>query len=203
MAFISLEGIDGAGKTTHLEWLADYLRARGVVATVTREPGGTELGEALRALLLNRSMQVDTEALLMYAARSEHIAQIIRPALERGEWVISDRYSDASFAYQCGGRGIAEARLQTLETWVQQGLQPDLTLLFDVEVPVAQQRVRNHVSLDRFEQEQADFFERVRTMYLRRAQQFPQRFRVVRTDRSLTAIREEIAGFVERLLIST
>ncbi len=203
MAFISLEGIDGAGKTTHLEWLADYLRARGVVATVTREPGGTELGEALRALLLNRSMQVDTEALLMFAARSEHIAQVIRPALERGEWVISDRYSDASFAYQCGGRGIAEARVQTLETWVQQGLQPDLTLLFDVEVPVAQQRVRNHVSLDRFEQEQADFFERVRTMYLRRAQQFPQRFRVVRTDRSLTAIREEIAGFVERLLIST
>lgn len=200
MAFISLEGIDGAGKTTHLEWIADYLRERGVVVTVTREPGGTPLGEALRNLLLSEPMQIDTEALLMFAARSEHIAQVIRPALDRGAWVLSDRFTDASFAYQAGGRGIPEARLQTLETWVQQGLQPDLTILFDVEVGVAQQRVRNYAAPDRFEQEQADFFERVRSMYLRRAQQFSQRFRVVRTDRSITAIREEIAGFIDLLL---
>lgn len=200
MAFISLEGIDGAGKTTHLEWIAGYLRERGVVVTVTREPGGTPLGEALRNLLLSEPMQIDTEALLMFAARSEHIAQVIRPALDRGVWVLSDRFTDASFAYQSGGRGIPEARLHTLEAWVQQGLQPDLTILFDVEVGVAQQRVRNYSAPDRFEQEQTDFFERVRSMYLRRAQQFSQRFRVVRTDRSITAIREEIAGFIDLLL---
>ncbi|HET9113271.1 MAG TPA: dTMP kinase [Burkholderiales bacterium] len=202
MAFISLEGIDGAGKTTHLAWIADYLRERGAAVTVTREPGGTPLGEALRNLLLCEAMQTDTEALLMFAARSEHIAQVIRPALDRGEWVVSDRFTDASFAYQCGGRGIPEERLQTLETWVQRGLQPDLTLLFDVEVSVAQQRVRNYAALDRFEQEQADFFERVRNMYLRRARQFPLRFRIVRTDRSIAEIRTEIGVCLEQLLLS-
>lgn len=200
MAFISLEGIDGAGKTTHLEWMADHLRERGVAVTVTREPGGTPLGEALRSLLLKEAMQIDTEALLMFAARSEHIAQVIRPALDRGDWVLSDRFTDASFAYQAGGRGIPEARLQTLETWVQQGLQPDMTILFDVEVAVAQQRVRSHSVLDRFELEQAGFFERVRAMYLRRVQLYPERFRVVRTDQSLFAIREALTGFVDQLL---
>ena len=200
MAFISLEGIDGAGKTTHLEWMADHLRERGVAVTVTREPGGTPLGEALRSLLLKEAMQIDTEALLMFAARSEHIAQVIRPALDRGDWVLSDRFTDASFAYQAGGRGIPEARLQTLETWVQQGLQPDMTILFDVEVAVAQQRVRSHSVLDRFELEQAGFFERVRAMYLRRVQLYPERFRVVRTDQSLFAIREALMGFVDQLL---
>ncbi len=202
MAFISLEGIDGAGKTTHLEWLADYLRERGVVVTVTREPGGTPLGESLRNLLLSEPMQIDTEALLMFAARSEHIAQVIRPALDRGEWVLSDSFTDASFAYQSGGRGIPEERMQTLEAWVQQGLQPDLTILFDVEVSVAQQRVRNYAALDRFEQEQADFFERVRNMYLRRARQFPLRFRIVRTDRSIAEIRAEISACIEPLLLA-
>ena len=197
MPFISFEGIDGAGKSTHLQWLADYLRARGAQVVVTREPGGTPLGEALRALLLNQPMHVDTEALLMFAARREHIAQIIAPALERGEWVLSDRFSDASFAYQCGGRGIAEARLQILEAWVQQGLQPDLTILFDVDVATAQQRVRANSTLDRFEQEQVDFFERVRSAYLQRAGQYPNRFRVVRTDQSIAAIREQIAAIIE------
>ena len=197
MPFISFEGIDGAGKSTHLQWLADYLRARGAQVVVTREPGGTPLGEALRALLLNQPMHVDTEALLMFAARREHIAQIIAPALERGEWVLSDRFSDASFAYQCGGRGIAEARLQILEAWVQQGLQPDLTILFDVDVATAQQRVRANSTLDRFEQEQVNFFERVRSAYLQRAGQYPNRFRVVRTDQSIAAIREQIAAIIE------
>ena len=197
MPFISFEGIDGAGKTTHLQWLADYLRAHNAQVVVTREPGGTPLGEALRALLLNEPMQVDTEALLMFAARCEHIAQVIAPALERGEWVLSDRFGDASFAYQCGGRGIAEARLQILEAWVQQGLQPDLTILFDVDVATAQQRVRVNSTLDRFEQEQVDFFERVRGAYLSRAAQYPNRFRVVRTDQSIAAIREQIAAIIE------
>ena len=196
MPFVSLEGIDGAGKTTHLQWLANYLRGLGAQVVVTREPGGTPLGESLRTLLLNQAMHSDTEALLMFAARREHIAQIIAPALQRGDWVLSDRFSDASFAYQCGGRGIDEMRLQVLETWVLQGLQPDITILFDVDVATAQQRVRSNSILDRFEQEQMDFFERVRAAYLARAAKYPERFRVVATNQSIAAIREQIAAVI-------
>ncbi|ARU31622.1 dTMP kinase [Sulfuriferula sp. AH1] len=199
MPFISLEGIDGAGKTTHLQWMADFLRAQGANVVVTREPGGTPLGESLRALLLSEPMHIDTEALLMFAARREHIAQVIAPALARGDWVLSDRFTDASFAYQCGGRGIAEARLQVLEDWVQQGLQPDLTILFDVDVAIAHQRVRTHSDPDRFEQEQQDFFERVRAMYLHRAAKYPARIRVVRTDRTIEVIRNELAAMLKPL----
>lgn len=201
MPFISLEGIDGAGKTTHLQWIADFLRAQGANVLVTREPGGTPLGESLRALLLSEPMHIDTEALLMFAARREHIAQVIAPALARGDWVLSDRFTDASFAYQCGGRGIAEVRLQILEEWVQQGLQPDLTILFDVDVAIAHQRVRTHSDPDRFEQEQLDFFERVRAMYLHRAAQYPARIRVVRTDRTIEAIRNELAAMLKPLTV--
>lgn len=190
MPFITLEGIDGAGKSTHLAWLADKLRARGVEVVVTREPGGTPLGEKLRELLLVEPMHIETEALLMFAARREHLDRVILPALGRGAYVVSDRFTDASFAYQCGGRGIAESRLRILEDWVQDGLQPDLTLLFDVEVAVAAKRLAANASLDRFEQEQQAFFERVRAMYLQRAKQFPARFRVVRSDRSLDQIRD-------------
>lgn len=199
MPFISLEGIDGAGKTTHLQWIADHLAEQGCKVIVTREPGGTPLGESLRALLLKEPMHIDTEAMLMFAARREHIAQVISPALLRGDWVLSDRFTDASFAYQCGGRGIDESRLEVLETWVQRGLQPDLTILFDVEVATAHLRVRSHSDPDRFEQEQLDFFERVRSMYLRRATQYPERFRVVRTDQSIEAIRSELAAVLAPL----
>ena len=136
--FISLEGVDGAGKSTHLEHVAQYLRNKGRQVVLTREPGGTDLGERLRDLLLNRgAMHPDTEALLMFAARREHVEQVIRPALARGDWVISDRFTDASYAYQCGGRGIAEQRLKQLEDWVLQGFKPDLTLVFDVPTEVA------------------------------------------------------------------
>lgn len=200
MPFISLEGIDGAGKTTHLHWIADYLRSQGAQVVLTREPGGTPLGESLRDLLLREPMHIETEALLMFAARREHIAQIISPALVRGDWVVSDRFTDASFAYQCGGRGIAESRLQVLEAWVQQGLQPDLTLLFDVDVAIAHQRVRTHSQPDRFEQEQLDFFERVRAMYLQRAAQYPARFGILRTDQSIEAIRNELTTLLQPLL---
>lgn len=200
MPFISLEGIDGAGKTTHLQWIADHLREHAATVVVTREPGGTPLGESLRALLLNEPMHVETEALLMFAARREHIAQVIAPVLTRGDWVLSDRFTDASFAYQCGGRGIPEERLEVLEAWVQQGLQPDLTILFDVDVAIAHQRVRTHSDPDRFEQEQLHFFERVRAMYLRRAEQHPERFRVIRTDQSIAAIRTELAMVIKPLL---
>jgi dTMP kinase len=200
MAFITLEGIDGAGKTTHLNWVAEYLRSQSVEVLVTREPGGTPLGESLRALLLNQTMHIETEALLMFAARREHIAQVIQPALDRGAWVLSDRFTDASFAYQCGGRGIAEDRLSILESWVQQGLQPDLTVLFDVDVAIAHARVRTHSDPDRFEQEQLGFFERVRSMYLHRAAQYPERFRIVRTDQSIADIRIELARMLSMLI---
>ena len=187
-----MEGIDGAGKSTHLEWLAQLLRGRGHDIVVTREPGGTPLGEKLRALLLNEAMHIETEALLMFAARREHLDKVICPALARGAWVISDRFTDASFAYQCGGRGIAQEKLQILEEWVQQGLQPDVTLLFDVPVAVGKERLANNVSLDRFEREQAVFFERVRQMYLKRAAQFPARIQIIDATQSLDNIKVKL-----------
>ncbi|HAN56398.1 MAG TPA: dTMP kinase [Betaproteobacteria bacterium] len=199
MPFITLEGIDGAGKSTHLAWLAEQLRARGDEVVVTREPGGTPLGEALRGLLLSEPMHIETEALLMFAARREHLDRVILPALSRGAYVISDRFTDASFAYQCGGRGIDEDKLRVLEDWVQDGLQPDLTLLFDVEVAIASQRLAGNGNLDRFEQEKNDFFERVRAQYLRRAQQYPARFRIINGARSVEQIRDELAAILNLL----
>lgn len=187
--FITLEGVDGAGKSTHHAWLVDHLRAQGKRVVATREPGGTPLGETLRGLLLSQSMHLETEALLMFAARREHLAQVILPALARGDWVVSDRFTDASFAYQGGGRGLAQARLEALESWVQGGFQPDLTLLFDVSVEVSQMRLAaTGNALDRFEQEQGAFFERVRQAYLQRAAQFPQRIVVIDATASIEAI---------------
>ena len=200
MPFISFEGVDGAGKSTHIGWLADWLTSRGRRVVVTREPGGTALGESLRALLLNQPMTAETELLLMFAARAEHLAEVIRPALARGDWVLTDRFTDASYAYQCGGRGIAEARLRVLEEWVQHGLQPDLTLLFDVDLSVARQRLAVHSEPDRFEREQAEFFRRVRDVYLVRAHAEPGRIRVIPTDRDLAAIRDDLVRQVEPLL---
>lgn len=196
MPLITLEGIDGAGKSTHLPWIEAQLRMREAEVIVTREPGGTPLGEKLRELLLKESMCMDTEALLMFAARREHLDRVILPALARGAYVVSDRFTDASFAYQCGGRGVSEARLRILENWVQGELQPDLTLLFDLEVGLARQRLAANVTLDRFEQERQGFFERVRAMYLQRARQFPARFRIIRSDRSLDEIRRELVPII-------
>lgn len=198
--FITLEGIDGAGKSTHLEWLADWLRRRGRTVRLTREPGGTPLGEQLRTLLLHEPMVADTEALLMFAARSEHLAQVIRPALAAGEVVISDRFTDASFAYQCGGRGLDEARLAILEDWVHGDLQPHLTLLFDVPDQVARQRREAARAPDRFESEQAAFHDRVRTAYLRRAERFPGRIRRIEGHASIEAVRTQLAGHLEACL---
>jgi len=148
--FITFEGVDGAGKSTHLAWFTDALRQRGIDLLLTREPGGTPLGEKLREILLHEPMHAETEAMLMFAARREHIEQVIRPALQRGIWVISDRFSDASFAYQGGGRGVSIAKLEQLEQWVQGELQPDLTLLFDIPIEVARRRLANSPNLDRF-----------------------------------------------------
>jgi len=194
--FITFEGVDGAGKSTHLAWFADALRQRGHDVVVTREPGGTALGEQLREILLNQSMSIGTEALLMFAARMEHIEQVIRPALRSGKWVISDRFSDASFAYQGGGRGLDWNKLAQLEQWVHGDLQPDLTLFFDVSVDVARKRLANNVSLDRFEQEHADFFERVRAGYHRRVRENPQRYSVIDAAQTLDMVKHKLEEVV-------
>ncbi len=191
--FITFEGIDGAGKSSHVEWLAEHLRARGHTVLLTREPGGTSLGEKLRELLLNEPMHLETETLLMFAARREHLAQRIEPALERGEWVICDRFSDATWAYQGGGRGLDKAKFLALEHWVHEHLQPDLTLLFDLPLEIARERIvlANRV-LDKFEQERADFHHRVRQAYLERAQANPSRIRTIAAEKTIGEIREQL-----------
>lgn len=197
--FITFEGVDGAGKSTHLEWFANALRQRGIDLLVTREPGGTPLGERLREILLNQPMHAETEALLMFAARREHVEQVIRPALQRGSWVVSDRFSDASFAYQGGGRGVPLTKLEQLEQWVHGDLQPDLTLLFDIPIEIARQRLSNNVTLDRFEQERGDFFERVRQAYLARAAKTPLRFAVIQAEKTLPEVQLALAKIVATL----
>lgn len=198
--FITFEGIDGAGKSTHIDFVRAHILARGIEVVATREPGGTPLGEQLRALLLHQKMHLETEALLMFAARREHIAQVIAPNLAAGRWVLSDRFTDASFAYQSGGRGLALERLEALEQWVHPELQPDLTLLFDVPLEVARARLNASRNPDRFEQEQADFFERCRSEYLRRAAQYPERFVVIDSTQSIEAIRAQLTVVLERVL---
>ena len=197
--FITFEGIDGAGKSTHIPFVTDLLRQRGLAVVATREPGGTDLGERLRELVLHHKMHLETEALLMFASRREHLAQVIEPALARGDWVISDRFTDATFAYQGGGRRLALDKLDSLEQWVHPHLQPDLTLLFDVPLEVARARLDAERTLDKFEQEKADFFANTRAEYLRRAAQFPQRFRLIDSTRPIPAIQEELRAIVAAL----
>jgi dTMP kinase len=198
--FITFEGIDGAGKSSHVDWLAEQLRARGLTVHVTREQGGTPLGEQLRQLLLNAPMHLETETLLMFAARREHLAQLIEPALARGEWVICDRFSDATYAYQGGGRGLDRNKLHTLEHWVHEHRQPDLTLLFDLPLDVARERiVRAQRVLDKFEQEKADFHERVRQAYVERAHSQPRRIRLIDANQSMEKIRKSLELIVSSL----
>ncbi|MFA6441534.1 MAG: dTMP kinase [Sterolibacterium sp.] len=195
--FITLEGIDGAGKSTHHAWLVELLRRRGKRVVATREPGGTALGEKLREILLHDPMHIETEALLMFAARREHLDKVIVPALNRGEWVVSDRFTDASFAYQGGGRGLEWNKLEILESWVQAGLQPTMTLLFDAPIEVARARLAaSGNALDRFEQEQRAFFERVRSAYQHRAQQEPERIIRVDATKSLDEIQVELEQYI-------
>ncbi|PZP64841.1 MAG: dTMP kinase [Azospira oryzae] len=191
--FITLEGIDGTGKSTHMDWIRRFLEHRGVSVVVTREPGGTALGEALREVILRQSMHPETETLLIFAARCEHLTRVIRPALEAGRWVVSDRFTDATFAYQSGGRGVAEEQVAALEAWVHPDLQPDLTLLFDTSEAVARERLgANHRELDRFEQEPEAFFGQVRLGYLTRARRFPERIRVIDASRNVEEIQKEL-----------
>jgi dTMP kinase len=194
--FISLEGIDGAGKSTQLNWLTAELRRRGIAFIQTREPGGTPLGEQLRELLLQQPMHLETEALLMFAARREHLEKVIHPALAAGTWVVSDRFSDASFAYQGGGRGLDQHKLLQLEGWVQQGFQPDLTLLFDLPPALAAARRAAARAADRFEAEDLAFFERVRAAYLQRAEAMPERFRVIDATQSPEQMQAALASLL-------
>lgn len=195
--FISFEGIDGAGKSTHIATLTARLEQRGATVINTREPGGTELAETLRELVLHSSMDSLTEALLVFAGRRDHLLQVIQPALDAGKTVLCDRFTDASFAYQGGGRGVDLTVLGTLEKWVQGDRQPDLTLWFDLPPEMAAQRRAAARPADRFEQQDLDFFERVRAAYARRAESAPQRF--VRLDASLSvdAVAAQIAAVME------
>ena len=198
--FITLEGVDGAGKSTQVAWLAERLRQAGKDVVLTREPGGTPLGERLRELILNESMHLETEALLVFAARREHLAQVILPALAAGRWVVSDRFTDATYAYQGGGRGLGEGRIAILERWVQASLQPDLTLVFDVPIEVARQRLEGSAAaLDRFEREQGPFFQRVRNAYLSRAAASAGRMMVIDSNRPPDLIKNELEEIVKRL----
>ena len=203
--FITLEGIDGAGKSTHLEWLARLLEAQGIAVRATREPGGTVLGERLRELLLDRDQRLapETETLLMFAARREHVATVIVPALESGAWVLCDRFTDASYAYQAGGSGVAWEKIALLEEWVHPGLQPDLTLLFDVSPETARQRTQQGRSADRFEREEQAYFQRVREAYLRRARSAPGRMRVIDAGSSVDAVRKALEELIADLCSST
>jgi len=201
--FITVEGVDGAGKSTHAAWLVDVLRARGRGVVATREPGGTALGEALREILLHRPMAHESEALLMFAARREHVVQVIRPALERGDIVVSDRFTDATYAYQGGGHGVSLDLIGMLEGIVHPDCNPDLTLLFDVPGAVSRERLnrmsaRGH-ALDKFEREADEFFFRVRSAYLARAKAHPQRFRVIDSSRPLAEVRADLARIVGAL----
>jgi dTMP kinase len=198
--FITFEGIDGAGKSTHIGFVTDLLKEAGKTVVSTREPGGTKLGEKLRELLLHEKMDLETEALLMFASRREHLAQVIEPALARGDWVLSDRFTDASFAYQGGGRGLPLDKLEALERWVHPRLQPDLTLLFDVPLEVARERLDATRTLDKFESEEAAFFERCRNEYLRRAASSGGRIVVVDSTRTIDQVRAQLAAALEKCL---
>ena len=201
--FITLEGIDGAGKSTHAAWLAEALAARGKRVVATREPGGTPVGEALRELLLHQSMAHDTEALLMFAARREHVVQVIEPALARGDYVLCDRFTDATYAYQGAGHGVPTELIATLERLLHGGCNPDLTLLFDVPSATSRERLDRMQArgreLDKFEREARAFFERVRDAYLARAAAEPARFRVIDATRPVADVRAHLTQILEAL----
>lgn len=199
--FITLEGIDGAGKSTHLPWLAKTLESRGIAVRTTREPGGTGIGETLRGLVLHstRNLHPETETLLMFAARREHLDKVILSALDEGTWVVCDRFTDATYAYQGGGSGVAWDKLAMLEAWVHDGLQPDLTLYFDVSPETAKARTATVRTPDRYEQEREAFHANVREAYLRRAQEHPHRIRVIDADRPISAIHAELRKIITSL----
>jgi len=199
---ITLEGMDGAGKSTHIPSIVSQIEAYGREVVCTREPGGTPLGESLRELLLHKSMHPETETLLMFAARREHIANVIAPAIEKGACVISDRFTDATYAYQAGAKAVSVEKIRLLEVWVQGELQPDLTILFDVPVEVSLKRLALARSPDKFEREGADFFEKLRNAYLDRAKTDSKRFRIINANQALDIVKNEVKVIVEEFLLT-
>lgn len=198
--FITLEGIEGAGKSTSVQFLAEYLRSKGVDFTLTREPGGTEIAEKIRRVLLEHNqepMHPDTEMLLYFAGRAQHLNQVILPSLQRGQWVICDRFTDTSYAYQGGGRGIPQEKIAALEQWVQGDLRPDYTLLFDVAVSTGLNRIKKNRVLDRFEVEKESFFKKVRDCYLERAHKEPKRFHIIDANQAPQEVAAQIKDFLE------
>lgn len=193
--FISIEGTEGTGKSTQIKYLCQLLESQGIKVELTREPGGTELAESLRDLLLKPRAEIvsqTTELLLMFAARSQHIENLIRPTLAKGIWVITDRFTDATFAYQGGGRGVKEADIKLLENLVQRELRPDLTLLLDMDANLGLERAQARSALDRFEQEEIEFFKRVRNCYLQRATAEPKRFALINAENSISNVNQQI-----------
>jgi dTMP kinase len=199
--FITLEGVDGAGKTTHVEFIKKYLSDLGVNFVMTREPGGTLLGEQLREILLHEQMTPETETLLMFAARNEHIEKVIRPNLTEGKVVISDRFTDATYAYQSGGKGVKEKKIDILKEWVQASLQPDLTFLFDLSVEVSIERLNKTRELDKFEREEKSFHENIRQKYLLLAKASPERFCILNSEESIEEIQNQIKLKLDRVVV--
>ena len=200
--FITIDGVEGAGKSTQITFICDYLKAKGVNVILTREPGGTDVGEKIRTLLLSNStgkMHADTELMLMFAARNEHIQNKIMPALKQGDWVLSDRFTDASYAYQGGGRGLDVERIAQLEQWVLQDFTPDMTLLLDIPVEIGMSRVESRGKKDRIELEATDFFNRVRQAYIDRSEQFPDRIKLIDSSQTVEHTKQQIKVILDSL----
>lgn len=200
--FITIEGSEGAGKSTNIQYIQDYLQAKDIDFIATREPGGTPIAEKIRELLLdkkNTSLCEDAELLLMFAARSQHLNELIIPALDAGKWVLSDRFTDATYAYQGGGRGLAKNKIAQLEQWVQGDLRPDATILLDIPVELGMERVRNRGVTDRFEEEQMSFFKCIRDTYLQLAKDNPQRFHIINTEPAIDEVYQQLKLVLDQL----
>ncbi len=201
--FVTVEGTEGVGKSSNIAFIEQQLTEAGVDVVTTREPGGTPLGEEVRTLLLDHrhsGMSVDAELLLMFAARAQHIEQLIEPALARGQWVLCDRFTDATYAYQGGGRGISVERIAVLEQWVQGSLRPDVTVLLDLPVEIGLARAAERGTADRFEKEQQPFFEQVRNAYLAQAKSAPERYRIIDASRTLDEVQQQLQRVMKNLL---
>jgi len=198
--FITFEGVDGAGKSTHIDEVISFLESQKIAVKMTREPGGTKLGEKLRELLLHDEMDPETETLLMFAARRQHIAEVIKPALDEGVFVVSDRFTDATYAYQYGGKQVAYSKIQTLEAWVHPDLKADLTLLFDLPVEISIDRLKKNRTPDKFEKESEAFFNRLRNVYLDLARQHPNRYKIINANQSIETVSHDVIEAIKTIL---
>ncbi len=198
--FITFEGVDGAGKSTHIDEVISFLESQKIAVKMTREPGGTKLGEKLRELLLHDEMDPETETLLMFAARRQHIAEVIKPALDEGVFVVSDRFTDATYAYQYGGKQVAYSKIQTLEAWVHPDLKADLTLLFDLPVEISIDRLKKNRTPDKFEKESEAFFNRLRNVYLDLARQHPNRYKIINANQPIETVSHDVIEAIKTIL---